>query len=956
MPAPRTFRQDFWQGTDPGMMLFRVTGPNRIPLQSADVTLFLLEVFDMSVSPKQKVASISGPGSQIVFDTLQKNDGFWSKDDIGYDVRVYLSASDFTVPPQGEHTYRTELELTTGDVSNRSGAATVPARWGKLVGVVEGTCLPRETAQLASGGSSADFSITVSPSSATANLGDNLSFTVSIGASNGFSSPVALSAAPAISGITYSFDTNPLSPNSSTTMHVSVSGSASGGNNTILVTGTAGTLTHSTQIQLSIAQPDFSLSTDILSAAIAVGATQDILVTVSAASGFSGSVALTATAFPAMTGASFTFDSPSVTPTASTTLHVTNTGSVPINLYSLTINGTQGTLSHNAYVNFQVGTRPANGYTAFTVSSDTRIIYLSTSGVDTNDGLSQLTPKRSIVSASQLLRSGFPDWFLFKKGDAFDITGNDNFGIWTRSGRSISEPMLLGAYGSGTTRPLLRIHKATGQSGEAIGLYHDVAHVGADHVSIVGLEWWADQHSQQQGQPVAIMWFGASQNLLIEDCRVREFSVGIIVQGTFESGPHHANFKLRRNVIHDCWNSDPSTSHGVYSDFIDGWLVEGNVFDRNGYGFSGPLSGFALQQAHNIYINNGATGVIGIDNVFAQTSGFDTARPGGIFKNNLMARVAVAMRCGHHGIGDVSPPAGITVEIRGNVILDGNDFSTVTSDARGWGISLENVVGGLVDGNIIAHNRFGHGATPIQFRLNDSTGRILENCIISNNVVYDWQSLPYPPAPPDPTTSIAIEADTAGVGSFFGNKLRNNIIMEPRVGGNGADTIVSANISTDILPANFTGYGNKYFSMRGGNGDFSNDAFTLGWFNAGPPPSGGNSYTVNTFRAAMGDPESGHAASIPELHIFPAGTTTPGGSAALDAVDLEHYMTSISLPNTLAYFLNGDSVRNADGTISGTIGARMQSRDRGYFDTETRFTSTAVNNYIRAGFGVTYTP
>jgi hypothetical protein len=924
------------EGADFGSTLAQITGSNGGFIQQADVEEVILNIFDPQVNGNDPFYSATIQPADVIFDTPQTG-SIWNQDTVGYNFKHYLSRDDVFAAyvEQGVRTYRLEYQIKTGFS-------------GTLYVIREVYNWPTKTTTTA-----LDFSISVSPSSANGNIGDNLAFTVTVGAINGFAAPVTLSASPPVTGLTYSFGTNPLNPGSNTTLHVLVGNSVVGGNYPITITGTAGSIVHTAQIGIDISHPDFTISTNILSSAIAVGATKDITVTVSAGTGFTGQVALAASAFPAMNGAVFNFDALSLTPTASTTLHVTNTGGVAINLYSLIITGTQGTLSHSTYVNMQVGTKPGTGWTNPSVSNDTRIVYVSTSGGnDANDGLSQLTPKSSLGGGVGLLRTGFPDWILLKKGDFWD---GQNFGNWSRAGRSISEPMVLSSYGSGTTRPLLGINFNVPFGG--VGIYNHTptdpnGAPPANHISIIGLEFWANGHHTQinSGNPVAIMWFGATQNLLVEDCRIREFSTGIIVQGT-EDPIHHVNFKVRRCVIHDQWSLDPSSCHGIYSDFIDGWTVEGNVFDRNGYGFDGPLTG-VFQQAHQLYVNSNATSVTLKDNVLARNAGFDTIRPGGVVNNNLMVRTTIALRLGSHGFDNVALPAGITVEARGNVILDGNDFSADPNDARGWGIALDNVSSGIIDGNVIAHNRFGHGPTPINYRRNDLTGRVAANLIFSGNVVYDWQSIN---SPPDPSTTAALEGFTAEAALFTGNTFVNNILMQPRVSGLGADTLLSFATSTFIDPAKFTGHGNKYFSMRGGNGDFSLDALTLGWFNSGAPPGGGNTYTVNSFRAAMGDPNSG-SASIPELHAFPAGTVVPGGSAALDNVDLEHYMSSIGLSPTLDAFLFGNSVRNPNGTITGTTGARSQSRDLGYFDTETRFTSTAVNTYIRAGFGVSYTP
>src|SRR5262245_21659489 len=62
----------------------------------------------------------------------------------------------------------------------------------------------------------------------------------------------------------------------------------------------------------------------------------------------------------------------------------------------------------------------ANGWTVFSPSSDSRTVYVSSSiGSDSNDGLSQSAPVKSLFKAVSLVRSGYPDWLLLKKGDTW---------------------------------------------------------------------------------------------------------------------------------------------------------------------------------------------------------------------------------------------------------------------------------------------------------------------------------------------------------------------------------------------------------------------------------------------------------------------------------------------------------------------------------------------------------
>ncbi|HLQ50562.1 MAG TPA: hypothetical protein VK129_03635, partial [Terriglobales bacterium] len=95
-----------------------------------------------------------------------------------------------------------------------------------------------------------DFSLTASPSSQTVTAGSGTSYTVTVGALNGFSGSVALSTGSLPAGVTASF--NPASVTGSGTSTLNVSTSATAASGPITITGTSGSLSHSTTVNLTV--------------------------------------------------------------------------------------------------------------------------------------------------------------------------------------------------------------------------------------------------------------------------------------------------------------------------------------------------------------------------------------------------------------------------------------------------------------------------------------------------------------------------------------------------------------------------------------------------------------------------------------------------------------------------------------------------------------------------------
>jgi kumamolisin len=102
----------------------------------------------------------------------------------------------------------------------------------------------------------ANFTISASPASVTITQGGNGTSTITITSQNSFSSATTLTATGLPSGVTAGFSPNPVTPPANgsvnSTLTLTASGTATTGTATITVTGTSGTLSHSTNIALTV--------------------------------------------------------------------------------------------------------------------------------------------------------------------------------------------------------------------------------------------------------------------------------------------------------------------------------------------------------------------------------------------------------------------------------------------------------------------------------------------------------------------------------------------------------------------------------------------------------------------------------------------------------------------------------------------------------------------------------
>ncbi|MEW9623260.1 alkaline phosphatase family protein [Rhodanobacter geophilus] len=104
-----------------------------------------------------------------------------------------------------------------------------------------------------------DFSMTTSPTSVGLSQGSQGSDTVTVSGFNGFSSPVKLSISGLPSGVTATFSPASLTPtnnrSATSVLTLSASPAAAVGSATVTVTGTAGSLTHNSPINLTVNPP-----------------------------------------------------------------------------------------------------------------------------------------------------------------------------------------------------------------------------------------------------------------------------------------------------------------------------------------------------------------------------------------------------------------------------------------------------------------------------------------------------------------------------------------------------------------------------------------------------------------------------------------------------------------------------------------------------------------------------
>jgi hypothetical protein len=201
-----------------------------------------------------------------------------------------------------------------------------------------------------------DFSITATPASQTVTAGASTSYTTTVAASGGFTGVVAFSISGLPTGASASFNPTSVTGSGSSTISVSTSTTTPAGTYTLQITGTSGTLVHSTTVNLVVnpvgGVPDFTISVSPASLNVSRGKTGNYTVTIGAVNGFTGTVSLSVSGLGSRVTASF--NPASVTGSGTSILSVQPAGNASKGARTITITGIGNTVSHSTSATLNV--------------------------------------------------------------------------------------------------------------------------------------------------------------------------------------------------------------------------------------------------------------------------------------------------------------------------------------------------------------------------------------------------------------------------------------------------------------------------------------------------------------------------------------------------------------------------------------------------------------------------
>jgi subtilisin family serine protease len=322
-------------------------GYGRLDVPAADAWLATTPDFTVAVTP----GSVTAPrGSSAAYDiAVSGANGFGGDVSLGVpSLPAGVSATvDPALVPGGTGTAHLTLAVT---------GSAAPGTYPFTVVGTSGSMSRSSTATLVVP-VPPDFSLGLSPASATVTAGGGTTLTASVAATGGFTGAVALSASgvPANVG---SASVAPATVDTAGTAQVTVQtlGGAPPGTYTVTVSGQSGGVVHTAAATLTVKAPpppgDYSLSATPSVLSVRAGSAATVTVSLAALNGFTGSVTLSVTGVPPRTTASLAPGVVSVP--GSSSLRLTTTWLTSRGTHTLTVTGRSGSLVHTVSIRLTV--------------------------------------------------------------------------------------------------------------------------------------------------------------------------------------------------------------------------------------------------------------------------------------------------------------------------------------------------------------------------------------------------------------------------------------------------------------------------------------------------------------------------------------------------------------------------------------------------------------------------
>jgi uncharacterized membrane protein len=350
-PNPATSASTMNVATDastaPGTYTLTVTGTSGALTHTTTVSLTVSSQpdFSLSASPSSQTVTAGSNTSYTV--TITPSGGF--------SAGVNLSVNGL---PTGATPSFSQNPATSSSTLNITTSGSTPTGTSTLTITGISGSLTHSTTVSLTVSSQPDFSLSASPPSQTVTQGSGTNFGVTITATGGFSGSVGFSVSGLPSGAGASFTPNPAT--SSSTMAVTTNSSTPTGTYPLTITGSSGSLSHTTNVSLTVnapTNPDFTLGADSTTINVAVNSSSMDTITLTPSGGFTGSVSLSLSGLPRRTSSSFSVNPLSITGSSpgSSVLTISTNRNTSTGSYPLVLTATGGGVTQTLPLTLIVG-------------------------------------------------------------------------------------------------------------------------------------------------------------------------------------------------------------------------------------------------------------------------------------------------------------------------------------------------------------------------------------------------------------------------------------------------------------------------------------------------------------------------------------------------------------------------------------------------------------------------
>lgn len=374
----------------------------------------------------------------------------------------------------------------------------------------------------------------------------------------------------------------------------------------------------------------------------------------------------------------------------------------------------------------------ANGWTVLAPTDGVSIVtYVSSStGSDSNNGLTPETPKLTITAAMALTRNGQPDWICLKRGDIFALSADVRF---DKVGLSEDQKFVWTSYGTGE-RPIVTGGK----------FWYGESVKSCVHLAFTDIHFYEPRNDPDSTSfvPNGVSRYGIqflavnSDDVLIENCKFSYCSTSLQIQGALLTPLN--NFNVRRNIFYR------GREFGAQLNWADNSTFEENIFDQNGWlNRTVQLHNLYSKESRNCTVKNNLLSRGGAMGLKHASDNIDLASDFTI-ENNCFWRCWLGL--GHSAgpqydaLADFSHQRGV---VYNNTFAKvGKNLPYNSSSTQAMGLNIGNLYDCRFEDNIFAHNDEILADGEI-FKFANPIDELSENITAINNIVWNWLSVRY---------------------------------------------------------------------------------------------------------------------------------------------------------------------------------------------------------------------